>query len=497
MSTANADRQSDEHLRQPWAGRVQTELERLRAQRRPRYEQLWRYYRQAGSSDRLGAGAAPGPKGGLPVRLRPAAERRLNATEAPERVIENDIAWRIHGMVDFMVSRPPTIQSLVADPRRADAIERFLHRVIEDNGGQAFFHALALIGHIYGFVDTALRVDAEPDRPIAFDLIDAQASLPITNPNDYTDLLAYGICGDRVSAHTTQPSWLDRLRNGFCRTPDHLGESTHRIELLSDDTVQLLEPRRHGGFRVVASDPNPLGVLPVVHIQNLHQPFAYEGLGEIEPLIGLQDELNTRLSDRAHRVTLQSFQMYLAKGIDGFADRPVAPGQMWTTDNPDASIQAFGGDASSPSEESHIREVREALDKASAISPLVTGQVRDRLGNLSSENALRIVTMGLVARTDKKRFAYGQGIRRLAGLALRAADLIGLFPNTPEERRLHIDWPDPMPLGQTDQLRNAQLKLELGVPRRRVLAELGYTAAELSDDTDKLSPSTATEEATR
>ena len=61
---------------------------------------------------------------------------------------------------------------------------------------------------------------------------------------------------------------------------------------------------------------------------HVSQPFAYSGLSEVEPLIPLQDELNTRLSDRASRVTLQCFKMYLAKGIDGFDKFPVAHGWL-------------------------------------------------------------------------------------------------------------------------------------------------------------------------
>ncbi|MEM8610357.1 MAG: phage portal protein, partial [Myxococcota bacterium] len=408
-------------------------MARLTGQRRPRYRQLWHYYRQASAADRLTSNAMPGPEGGLPPRLNQAGGRAATSTNTPERVLENDIAWRIHGMVDFMVSRPPAIQSLVADPERADDVERFIRRIIDDNGGQAFYQTLALIGHVYGFADAVLRLDADPDRPILFDLVDAPTALPIVDPDDYTALNAYGIYTNADQPHHQSQGWLDRLRDRVTS-----GSSTSersragRVEVLTEDSILVLEPGRQDRLRVVDRTPNPLGVLPVVHIQNLPQPFAYEGLSEVEPLIALQDELNTRLSDRAHRVTLQSFKMYLAKGLDGFGDRPVAPGQMWTTDNPEASIESFGGDATSPSEEAHIRETREALDKASAISPLVTGQVRDRLGNLTSENALRIVTMGLVARTEKKRFAYGQGIQRLIGLALHAADLLGVFPNTPD-----------------------------------------------------------------
>ena len=72
------------------------------------------------------------------------------------------------------------------------------------------------------------------------------------------------------------------------------------------------------------NDVSP-GQIPIVHIQNISQPFRFEGLGEVEPLIPLQDELNTRLSDRASRVTMQSFKMYLVKGIDGAARFPVGP----------------------------------------------------------------------------------------------------------------------------------------------------------------------------
>jgi hypothetical protein len=230
-----------------------------------------------------------------------------------------------------------------------------------------------------------------------------------------------------------------------------------------------------GSSRVlVESSRNRLGRLPVVHIQNLPQPFFYEGLSEVEPLIPLQDELNTRLSDRANRVTFQSFKMYLGKGIEHFTDRPVGPGQMWATDNPEATIEEFGGDGQTPSEEAHIREVREALDKTSTVSPLATGVIRDRVGNLSSENALRIVMTGLLAKTEKKRVTYGQGIEQLCELVLHAADVYGIFPNAPEERGVRLDWPDPLPENKAEQLRNAAMKIELGVPRKQVLTELGY-----------------------
>src|SRR5438309_146938 len=83
------------------------------------------------------------------------------------------------------------------------------------------------------------------------------------------------------------------------------------------------------------------GRVPLVHVQNTAVPFQYSGGSDVEPLIPLQDELNTRLSDRANRITLQSFKMYLGKGVDNFDTLPVAPGRMWVTDNEKADVIEF------------------------------------------------------------------------------------------------------------------------------------------------------------
>ena len=53
---------------------------------------------------------------------------------------------------------------------------------------------------------------------------------------------------------------------------------------------------------------------------------SIRGFPDVEPLIGLQDELNTRLSDRAFRVTMTCFRMYLGRGSEEFTKRPCGSG---------------------------------------------------------------------------------------------------------------------------------------------------------------------------
>ena len=232
--------------------------------------------------------------------------------------------------------------------------------------------------------------------------------------------------------------------------------------------------QRYENKKLVAEGDLPWGFLPVVHIQNMAQPFYYEGVSDVEVLIPLQDELNTRLSDRANRITFQSFKMYLGKGIEGFEDRPVSPGRMWHTDNPEATIEEFGGDHRTPSEEMHIAEVREAMDKVSGVTPLVAGVLKNKLGNLTSAVALRLTLMGMLSKTERKRFTYGEGLKRICEMVLEIFDKAGIYQTSKVDRKIDIIFPSPLPENMMEKLQEAQIKKELGVPTEQVLRELGY-----------------------
>ena len=114
------------------------------------------------------------------------------------------------------------------------------------------------------------------------------------------------------------------------------------------------------------------------------------------------------------------------------------------------------------------------MDKASAVPPLASGVVRAKIGNLSSENALRITLLGLMSKTNRKRITYGRGIVHASQLILEALDRLNILNTTPAQRELRIDWIDPIPRDEQLALLAAQKKVELGVPREQVLSELGY-----------------------
>jgi hypothetical protein len=328
---------------------------------------------------------------------------------------------------------------------------------------------------------TAGGLNTELDRALAaaeairIEVVEPRRGIPILSERDYREIDAYVINYER-EVNAPAPTgllerFLPRLRGQDM--PISSRRRTCITEVISPAAWHVYED---GALVWDQAAPGVLtgGRLPVVHIQNISQPFEYEGIGEVEPLIPLQDELNTRLSDRASRVTLQCFKMYLARGIDGFEKMPIGPGQVFSTENPAATIEAFGGDAASPSEDAHIQQIRDALDKASAIPPLASGIVQAKIGSLSSANALRITLMGVLSKTARKRVTYGGGIARVCELILAVLDNAGALVTDARDRGIRLNWPDPLPPDTREQVMAAEAKARLGVPAERVLAELGY-----------------------
>jgi hypothetical protein len=468
-------------------------IDEHRTQRLARLTKWWAYFRNAsragwGPGEVHGGGGSKGlaQEAGLPARLTGRASAAVDdrALTRREIVIENDIAWRIQTMVDFMFGKPVRIESTAPDAGRAALIGQVLDAVWEASGGISLLQDMALLGHVHGHVDLLLRADGlAPGRAdgasilerageLRIEVVEPTRGIPILDPNDYREIRAYVIHFERTMNEAEREGVAKRIVRSTIGRRDAT-PSRRRSEVI--EIISATHHQRYEDGALVESRPIRPGVgrVPVVHIQNLGQPFRYEGLGEVEPLVPLQDELNTRLSDRASRVTMQSFKMYLAKGIEGFGSVPVGPGQIWSTDNTEAEVIAFGGDASSPSEQTHIEQVREALDKVSGVPPLASGVVRARIGNLSSATALRVTLMGLIAKTMRKRVTYGRGISEMSRMVLDTLDAAGVFETSPDERGVRLEWPDPVPVDVRDRVFEARAKADLGVPEDRVLAELG------------------------
>ena len=493
-----------------------------RAAEQRRSERLWSYYanpmRSVGEvTDRSERPYRQAQEWGIPARITgyypgadPLHDGPMLNIERKEVVVENDIAWRLDTMVDYLFGRLPQMRSTSGDAEHRQRVEQVLVAIFEHNGGIRLLQQIALIGAVHGCVDVAVTLDVaaleellkrasgsmmtgdtgdtltsgtgeikptgntatlrqwsilEMARLVSLRIIEPARTLLLTDPEDAMRVIALGQMYEIAQPQSRSPGGgIRRLFGGA----DAGGRAQEVLELWSN---QGWWKWRDGELQ--ASGGNTLGKIPVAHIQNTAVPFAYGGGSDVEALIPMQDELNTRLSDRAHRIAMQSFKMYLGMGTTTLKTELPAPGRVWE-ESVDADIKELGGDASCPAEDLHISEVREAMDKASGVPPVAAGAIRNRIGNLTSAAALRVTLMSLLARTERKRALYGEGLKRMCELSLEWLSVAGVFASDPDQRGIEMHWPDPLPESNAQKLQDSKLKLELGLGREVVLKELGY-----------------------
>jgi Phage portal protein, SPP1 Gp6-like len=415
---------------------------------------------------------------GLPLRI---TGQRLTSQHSldPQRkevVVENDIAWRIDTMVDVLLGRSPLIESTATDPQTRELLTGTLRATMEAAGGPSLLQELATQCAVYGFADLAVKPDpASPGgNTVRLEVIEPHTALPVVDPLCGRQLLAYARVID-LSATAAARLVLQAGNAASPLTGFDISElcgtgSQHR----------LLEIHFSGGWcrvlqgRLLDAGPSLTSGIPIVRFTNLPARNPWHPRGEVEPLIPMQDELNIRLSDRAYRTALTSAPMFLAAGIGDMPRVPLGPGRVWTTDNDKAKVMTFGGDPGVPSEDRHIDEVREALDKISGVSPIAAGAIKQKLGNLTSAAALRVTLQSLTTKTIRKRAAFAQGIATLARLTFETLAASGRLSVDPADWSTEVLWGPILPEDASEQLAQARAKLDLGLPARLVLKELGY-----------------------
>jgi len=217
-----------------------------------RHNRLWNYFRNplvpavgavAGALNINSRPYVQAQEVGLPARITgmlhsQTGSQPMTDVQRKEVVIENDIAWRLNTMVDFLFGRAVTIRSLAARPDQAAAIDSVISAMFAANGGIAFFQELALLGAVYGFVDIALRVPA--DQPVGrFSRLSRPLVVPATDPS--SALVAgrpeLSSSGDDEQSNEQPAADSGRTEGGPTR-PDMLARAVAMAQALQLETVE-------------------------------------------------------------------------------------------------------------------------------------------------------------------------------------------------------------------------------------------------------------------
>lgn len=206
---------------------------------------------------------------------------------------------------------------------------------------------------------------------------------------------------------------------------------------------------------------------PIVHWHNLPDVGSVYGRPDItSDLIDLQDKINFVSSNTAKIIKYHAYPKTWARGFTNTGHLTWGVDDMITTADPNALIQNLEMQSDLSSSLNFIRYLRQALFDVSRAVDI--DSMADKLGALTNFG-LRVLYQDALSKLEEKRGLYGEGIVEINHRLLALA-------GAPDNDGGKVEWPDVMPVNETETSMAIRSDLELGLVSKQTASGLrGYT----------------------
>lgn len=259
-------------------------------------------------------------------------------------------------------------------------------------------------------------------------------------------------------------------------------------ELLTENAIE-----EYVNDEIIDQRPNPLGVIPIVHVPNLPVSGSPWGLSDIHDIITLNREYNEKATDISDIINYHAAPVTVITGAKA-SQLEKGPKKVWGGLPKDANVfnLELGANLGAPMEYLHM--LKTAMHEMTGVPESALGQMQP-ISNTSGV-ALAIQYQPMMQRYQLKKIQYGKAFQAVNELVLlhlalkepeqfiwnpavdevlKPGQLEVLDPSDPITYQTTVHWPPPLPIDQLVALNEIQLKLGLGLDSKRgALRELGY-----------------------
>ena len=283
---------------------------------------------------------------------------------------------------------------------------------------------------------------------------------PEFHPHDRTRLLRF------KQKYRFWGTYLEGTRQVFTYT-----------EILTDDTIE-----EYINDELIDSRPNPLGLIPVVHIPNVPVSGSPWGLADAHDIITLNRAYNEISTDVADIINYHASPVTVIVGAKA-SNLEKGAKKVWGGLPKDAQVfNLEGGAQGIDGALKYLELLKRSMHELMNIPETALGQVQP-ISNTSGV-ALSIQYQPLMNRYSQKVAQYGKGIEKINELALRTlaikepltfvynpeedgpikdGQLSQLDPNDPITYMNFVQFPQPLPLDKLIVLNEIQTKLGMGL----------------------------------
>ena len=259
-------------------------------------------------------------------------------------------------------------------------------------------------------------------------------------------------------------------------------------EILTDDRIE-----EYINDELIDSRPNPIGVVPVIHIPNVRVSGSPWGLSDCHDIIVLNRNYNEVATDIADIINYHAAPVTVITGAKA-AGLEKGPKKVWGGLPKDAQVfNLEGGGQGLVGAMEYLKIIKTAMHEMVGVPETALGQVQP-ISNTSGV-ALSIQYQPLMNRYQQKIVQYGEGLRRinelvLLTLAFKEPEIFTYNPDVngpikaqqlPQLNLLDpltyesiIHFPPPLPLDKLIVLNEIQQKMNMQLESREgALRQLG------------------------
>lgn len=214
---------------------------------------------------------------------------------------------------------------------------------------------------------------------------------------------------------------------------------------------------------------NPYGFIPFVQIKNFPIAGRTRGVGDLDDIIPLNVELNTKKSDVSEVIDYHSAPITLVYGAK-IGNLEKGANKVWGGLPKDAKVENLSLQGDLIASTSYIQDVKTSMCEIAGIPETVLGGAK-AVSNTSGV-ALQYMNLPLIERTRVKRLCSQKGIQQINKMIL----FVGLFEGLiekPEDISMKdfvfnkVSIPDTLPKDELIELQRIREEMGLGLECRR------------------------------
>lgn len=248
-------------------------------------------------------------------------------------------------------------------------------------------------------------------------------------------------------------------------------------EILTDDVIE-----EYINDEMIDQRPNPLGLIPVVHIPNLPVAGSPWGLSDAHDIIAINRQYNEIATDVADIVNYHAAPVTVIVGAKA-SQLEKGPKKVWGGLPKDSQVfNLEGGSSGIDGALRYMEMLKRSMHELMGIPETALGQVQP-ISNTSGV-ALSIQYQPLMNRYQQKVAQYGQGMERINELVmltlavkepetllynsmtdgpLKPDQYDVLDPQDPLTYQSYVHFPPPLPLDKLVVLNEVQMMMGMGL----------------------------------